>query len=103
VELAAALAAGADHAGFGSIAPSTTKPDTTPADPAELRACLDAFPDVPIFPIGGLGPATLGLVTRVGCRRAAVGSAVLDAPDPAAAAATLLAGLLAGPLTGPGH
>jgi thiamine monophosphate synthase len=93
VELGAALAAGADHVGFGAVAASTTKSDTSPADPRELRVCMDTFPGVPIFPIGGLGPETLGLVTRVGCRRAAVGSAILQAPDPAAAAAALLAAL----------
>jgi thiamine-phosphate pyrophosphorylase len=90
-ELAAALQAGADHVGFGAMAPSPTKTDARPADLEELRACVAAYPDVPLYPIGGLGAATLGPVRTTGCRRAAVGSAILDAPDPAAATEALLA------------
>jgi len=94
-ELAAAVDAGADHAGFGAVAPSTTKPDTRPADMNELRRCLAAFPQVPVFAIGGIGPENLDAVVRAGCRRAAIGSAILDAQDPGRAAAECLARLRA--------
>jgi thiamine-phosphate pyrophosphorylase len=94
-EVRAARATGADHAGFGAFAPTPTKRDTAPADPAELARTLAALPDFPVFAIGGLGPDTLDLVLAAGCRRAAVGSAILDAPDPAAAARALLARLRA--------
>jgi len=92
-EIAAARAAGADHAGFGAMAGSTTKSDTQLADPAELSRALAAFKDFALFPIGGLGPATLELVRRAGCRRAAIGRAIMDAPDPAAAARACLKAL----------
>ncbi|HTE06436.1 MAG TPA: thiamine phosphate synthase, partial [Planctomycetota bacterium] len=94
-EVRAARAAGADHAGFGAMAATTTKADTSPADPAELARALRALPDFPLFPIGGLGPATLALVRAAGGRRAAVGSAILQAQDPAAAARACLAALKA--------
>ncbi|MHC4844682.1 MAG: thiamine phosphate synthase [Planctomycetota bacterium] len=95
-EIDAALAAGADHVGFGAMAPSTTKTNTSPADPAELARCLAAHPDLPIFPIGGLGPDTLHLVTAAGGRRAAIGAAIQDASDPAAASLACLNALNAG-------
>jgi thiamine-phosphate diphosphorylase len=85
-EVETAMAAGADHVGFGAMSPSASKPDTTPADPAELARCLAAHPDFPLFPIGGLGPDTLHLLTDSGAQRAAIGTAILNAPDPAQAA-----------------
>ena len=85
VEVAAAIGAGADYVGFGAMADSRSKRDTVRADPAELRRSVAAFPHFPIFPIGGLRPETLDLVRAAGCRRAALGSALLEAPDPAAA------------------
>ncbi len=92
-EVAAARDAGADHAGFGAMCASATKSDTQLADPAELTRALKRLGDFPLFPIGGLGPATLELVRRAGGRRAAIGSAILDAPDPAAAARACLKAL----------
>lgn len=84
-EVEAARTAGADHVGFGAMAPSRSKRDTTTADPAELARCLAAHPDFPIFPIGGLGPDNMDLVCRAGGRRAAIGAAILNSPDPVAA------------------
>jgi thiamine-phosphate pyrophosphorylase len=94
-EVAQAFAAGCDHVGFGALAPSTTRPGATPADPRELRRAQAAFPSLPIFPIGGLGPGTLALATAAGVRRAAIGAAILQAPDPAAAVRACLAALRA--------
>jgi len=85
-EIRAALAAGVDHVGFGAMSASVTKADTHPASPTELARCVRELPDVAIFPIGGLGPDNLGPVLAAGCRRAAVGSAVLDSSDPERAA-----------------
>ncbi len=86
VEVEAAVDAGVDHVGFGAMAASPTKSDTAPADPEELARCARAYPDLPIYPIGGVTPALLPRLAELGVRRVAVGSAVLDAPDPAAAA-----------------
>jgi thiamine-phosphate diphosphorylase len=92
-EVLAAREQGADHAGFGAMASTTTKGDTLRADPAELARCAAALADFPLFPIGGLGLHNLDLVRAAGCRRAAVGSAILQAPDPAAATRALLRAL----------
>ena len=90
LEVELALRAGADHMGFGAMAPTRTKDDTRPASPAELAHCARRFPTAPLFPIGGLGPRTLGPVLDAGVARAAVGSALLDAADPWAVAAELV-------------
>ncbi|HEX5011731.1 MAG TPA: thiamine phosphate synthase [Planctomycetota bacterium] len=94
-ELRTVLAAGADHAGFGAIAASVTKQDTRPAHLVELVRCLEEFPRVPIFPLGGLTPENLGRVAAAGARRAAVGAGILGARDPAAAARACLRALRA--------
>lgn len=90
-EIAAAMAAGADHVGFGAMSVSTTKPGAPPARPEELARCLARFPSLPIFPIGGVDLQTLPAWLALGARQAAVGSAVLQAPDPQASAAALTA------------
>ncbi len=81
-EVEAAATAGADHVGFGAMATSATKTDTARATASQLRRCVQRFPDLPIFPIGGLDPSNLTLVTDASCRRAAIGSAILHAGDP---------------------
>jgi len=86
-EVERAAAAGADHVGFGAMAATTSKAGAPPADPEVLRQCRRTHPDLPIFPIGGLGPQTLRPVVAVGATRAAVGATILEADDPAAAAA----------------
>ena len=90
-EVRRALAAGADHLGFGAMAPTRTKAGTVPADPAVLQALLAADPGLVLFPIGGLDRTTLPPLRALGVTRAAVGAAVLEASDPAAAAAELRA------------
>jgi thiamine-phosphate pyrophosphorylase len=86
-ELRVAVDAGASYVGFGAMARSATKPDSVVADPLELRRCVAAFPGFPIFPIGGLDLRQLDALVALGCRRAAIGSAILDADDPAGVAA----------------
>lgn len=89
-EIRDALDGGVDHVGFGAMAQSPTKSGTTRADPAELLACEAAFPMLPIFPIGGLHLGNLALLSGLRVRRAATGSALLQAEDPEAAVAALL-------------
>ena len=55
----------------------------------QLARCLARFPTLPLFPIGGIDPRSLPRWVAAGCQRAAVGSAVLEAVDPQAAAAAL--------------
>ena len=89
-EVRAAAEGSADHVGFGAMADSPTKSGTIRADPAEFRRCARAFPTLPIFPIGGLHAGNLHLVSDVGVRRAALGSALLEAEDPAVAAQAVI-------------
>lgn len=86
-EIDRAVTAGADHVGFGAMATTTSKDDTSPASLEELTRSLELHPDLPVFPIGGMAPDTLPFVLESGVRRAAVGAAIMDAEDPCAAAA----------------
>jgi thiamine-phosphate pyrophosphorylase len=85
-EVRTAVEGGVDHVGFGAIARSPTKAGAIRADLAEFVRCTQAFPALPIFPIGGLNTDNLHLISNVLTRRAAMGSALLDAGDPEAAA-----------------
>jgi len=92
-EIGRARDAGADHAGFGAMATSSTKGDTILADRAELRLATEADARFPVFPIGGLHPGNLHLLdlgAGVVVRRMAVGSALLDAGQPGDVARALL-------------
>jgi thiamine-phosphate pyrophosphorylase len=90
-EIALAMEAGVDHVGFGAMATTTTKPGALSADPAELARCLRRFDALPIFPIGGIDERAVQGLIAAGCRRAAVGSAVLAARDPRRSAMALRA------------
>ena len=81
----------ADVTGFGAMADSPTKSGTTRAQPTDLRACAKAFPELPIYPIGGLHMENLQLASVVDLRRAALGSALLDADNPEAVARAAIA------------
>jgi thiamine-phosphate pyrophosphorylase len=61
-----------------------------------VRRGLPRAGGVPVFPIGGITPANAGDLVRAGARRVAVGSAVLDAPDPAEAVRALERAIEAG-------
>jgi len=91
-ELDAAVAGGADHVGFGPIFPTTTKGYARGQPEGALRAILAASP-VPVFAIGGITASNVAAVVGEGCSRIAVSSAILQAADPRAAAATLRAAL----------
>ena len=85
-----------DMLGFGPIFPTATKgygveiqqgaaPVDTPAIVGPARAWIAAeSAPVPVFPIGGISESNVSELERVG--RAAVGSAILGATDPARAA-----------------
>lgn len=80
-----------DMLGFGPVFPTATKgygessaivPSSTPeiVGPARAWIAAESAP-VPLFPIGGINEANIAQLDRVG--RAAVGSAILGATDPA--------------------
>ena len=91
-DVAMALDAPVDLLGFGPVFPTATKGyGAQPASPAHPevvgpeRAWLAAASaSVPVFPIGGIDHSNADQLDRVG--RAAVGSAILGAEDPAVAA-----------------
>jgi thiamine-phosphate diphosphorylase len=81
-----------DMLGFGPIFPTATKGYAggadTPAIVGPERAWIAAeSAPVPVFPIGGINAANISQLDRVG--RAAVGSAILGAADPASAARSM--------------
>jgi thiamine-phosphate pyrophosphorylase len=89
----AAVAAGASYLGVGPAYATRTKeglPD--PIGPAGIRAVASAV-TVPVIAIGAVTAARVPELLAAGAYGVAVVTAVSDAPDPAAAAAELLAAL----------
>lgn len=84
----ASVAAGADYVAFGSAFASSTKPDAVRA-PLDLFRRARAQLSVPIVAIGGISPANALAVIEAGADAVAVITAVFDAGDIAAAAASL--------------
>jgi thiamine-phosphate pyrophosphorylase len=89
-DLAAPLvAAGADHIAFGSVYPSTTKPDAVRADLGLFAGARSL--DVPLVAIGGITLDNAVPVIAAGADAVAIVSDLFDAPDIAARAAALAA------------
>jgi thiamine-phosphate pyrophosphorylase len=90
-------AAGADYLGIGPIAATASKADAgTAIGPEGFRRIHDALPDRPAVAIGGVTAALVPALMAAGAAGVAVIRAVLDAPDPELAAATLRACVEAG-------
>ncbi len=87
-QIEAAVAAGADYAGFGPCFPTATKGYTEGQPRAAIAAAVAACP-LPLFAIGGITAATLPELVALGVRRIAVSRAILAAPDPERAARAL--------------
>lgn len=75
-----AAAAGADYIAFGSVYPSSTKPDAARA-PLELLRVAKQELGIPICAIGGIIPANAGPVLDAGADMLAVISGVFSVPD----------------------
>jgi thiamine-phosphate pyrophosphorylase len=88
-EARAALAAGADHVGFGPVFATRTKAlSVPPRGLALLREVATSLP-APVIAIGGIGPGEIGEVARAGAACAAVVGALFAGGDPVANARTL--------------
>jgi thiamine-phosphate pyrophosphorylase len=87
-----ALAAGADYLAIGPVYATGTKPGARPVTLDYVRWAA-AHITIPWFAIGGINLQTVDAIIAAGARRLCVVSAVLNAPDPAAACRTLLARL----------
>lgn len=88
-QVAAAIAGGADHLGFGPMFPTTTKGYTLGQREGALAAAVAAAKRRPVFAIGGIDTSNVDRIVAEGVRRIAVSSAILQATDPARAAASL--------------
>jgi len=85
-QLAAAIEEGVDYVGFGPVFGTTTKAGALPPRGLDALARIVAASTVPVVAIGGLELASLPRVQATGVAGWAVISAILTAPDPAAAA-----------------
>ncbi|MCX7673408.1 MAG: thiamine phosphate synthase [Thiobacillaceae bacterium] len=85
-----AVAAGADYVAFGSVFPSTTKPQAAHAPLALIGQARRELP-VAVVAIGGITLDNAAAVLAAGAHALAVIGAVYTARDPGAAAAGLLA------------
>ncbi len=92
----AALAAGADHVGFGPIFATRTKAIAVPPRGLEALAATAAGLGAPVVAIGGIGEGTIGAVAAAGAACAAVVDAVYGAGDPEENARRLAAAFAAG-------
>lgn len=84
----AAAAAGADYLMFGNVYPTASHPGKPGAGVAALAQVVAAV-DIPVLAVGGITPANVHEVLATGCAGVAAISAILQAPDPARAAAAL--------------
>jgi thiamine-phosphate pyrophosphorylase len=92
----AALAAGADHVGFGPVFATASKAIAAPPRGlALLREAAAALP-APLVAIGGISLDTIGEVAGAGAAAAAIIGALFEAPDPRLRAAELAAAFRAG-------
>jgi thiamine-phosphate pyrophosphorylase len=92
----AALAAGADHVGFGPVFVTSSKQIAEPPRGLAMLAEVARALPAPVVAIGGIGLGTIGPVAAAGAAAAAVLGALFDAPDPRARAAALAAAFAAG-------
>lgn len=89
-EARAAARGGADYIGTGPVYPTLSKPDASaPCGPEGLNWVARAV-RLPVVGIGGIGPGRVEPVIRAGACGVSVISAVVNAPDPGAAAAQLV-------------
>ena len=87
---AEAVADGADAIAFGSMFPSSTKPNAVRAPLELLKTARNRWPTRRIIAIGGIDNGNIHEVAEAGAHAAALITAVFDASDPRRAAADLL-------------
>jgi thiamine-phosphate pyrophosphorylase len=90
-EARAALAAGADHVGYGPVFPSRTKPLDAPPRGLEALAATCAAVPAPVVAISGITLENIAAVGRAGAAAAAVIGDLFERGDPRARAELLAA------------
>jgi thiamine-phosphate pyrophosphorylase len=83
-EAKAAIEAGADYCGVGTMFASTVKPDRPIVGTAYLRQFIERYPNVPHLAIGGITTENVHELIDAGAGGVAVSAAVCAADDPAA-------------------
>lgn len=102
-ELSAAIGAGCDLVGVGSIFPSTTKPGLESAGLRLVEGLLADHPGLPHLAIGGIGAPEARRLSELGCKGVAVSAAICGAEDPLAASREIVAAMdVREPSPGPG-
>ena len=92
-----AVAEGANYFAVGPVWETPTKPGRPAAGLSYVRTIAQRGLAVPWFAIGGITLENVGQVRAEGATRIAVVRAILDAPDPAAAARCFLSALAVAP------
>lgn len=95
-DIESAAGAGADYIGLGPFRFTTTKKNLSPMLGLEgyryiLRKCRDAGITLPVVAIGGITDADIPAIMHTGVDGIAASSTILEAADPSAATAQLLA------------
>ena len=88
-EARAAVEAGADYCGVGTMFVTGTKPEAAPTGPAFFEAFVRRYPDAPHLAIGGITPRNIDRLVEIGVRGVAVSRAVCAAEHPGRVVATL--------------
>lgn len=89
-EVDAAVHAGADYCGIGTMFASKLKPERATVGPAFLAAVLEKYPNLPHLAIGGITIENIEQLTRAGCKGIAVSSAICSAKDAGAVTAAMI-------------
>ena len=89
-EVDAAVKAGADYLGIGTMFASPSKPRLSVKGAAFLAAAIEKYPAVPHLAIGGITIDNIDQLVRAGCRGIAVSSAVCGAKNPGAVVAVMI-------------
>ncbi|MCH2145173.1 MAG: thiamine phosphate synthase [Phycisphaerales bacterium] len=92
-EAQAALDAGCDGLGLGTMYPSRTKPDCETRGPGFLSDFLAAHPEVPHLAIGGIDVERTTELSALGCRGVAMSGAICAADEPQEVAREVLEAL----------
>ena len=91
-QLHQAVADGCDYVGVGPVNATPTKPGRDPVGLDYVRQAAAESP-IPFFAIGGIDATSLEAALSAGANRVAVVRAIIEATDPGAASAALLARL----------
>ena len=92
-EASAAVTAGADYCGIGSMFPSATQPGAVVSGPDYAREFTSRFANTPHLAIGGIDQLNVPALVDAGVRGIAVSRAICDAADPAQVARLLVSAM----------